>query len=108
MKLETEYLGMSKPFKYPIKSYLNNLTWCGMPLNILQHKGQLHIRGTKTLSPSFYCFYNTLHTSLLASPFFFCQWYSFWKMSFDKARHIFVCGMMALKYPDTSTLMFNK
>jgi len=36
-----------------------------MPWNILQHKGQLHIRGTKTLSPSFYCFYNTLHTSLL-------------------------------------------
>ena len=31
MKLETEYLGMSKPFKYAIKSYLKNLTWCGMP-----------------------------------------------------------------------------
>ena len=29
-----------------------------------------YIRGTKTLSPSFYCFYNTLHTSLLACPFF--------------------------------------
>jgi len=31
MKLETKYLGMSKLFKYPIKSYLNNLTWCEMP-----------------------------------------------------------------------------
>ena len=71
MKLETEYLGMSKPFKYAKKSYLKNLTWCGMSWNILQHIGQLHIRGTKTLSPSFYCFYNTLHTSLLAWPFFF-------------------------------------
>ena len=26
MKLETEYLGMSKVFKYAIKSYLKNLT----------------------------------------------------------------------------------
>ena len=25
MKLETKYLGMSKLFKYPIKSYLKNL-----------------------------------------------------------------------------------
>jgi hypothetical protein len=31
MKLETEYLGMSKLFKYAIKSYPKNLTWCGMP-----------------------------------------------------------------------------
>ena len=31
MKLETEYSGMSKLFKYVIKSYLKNLTWCGMP-----------------------------------------------------------------------------
>jgi len=31
MKLETEYLGMSKLFKHAIKSYLKNLTWCGMP-----------------------------------------------------------------------------
>ena len=31
MKLETEYLGMSKLFKYAIKSYLKNLTWRGMP-----------------------------------------------------------------------------
>jgi len=52
------------------KILLKNLTWCGMPWKILQHIGQLHIRGTKTLSPSFYCFYNTLHTSLLACPFF--------------------------------------
>jgi len=68
MKLETEYLRMTKLFKYAIKSYLKNLTWCGMPWNILQHTGQLHIRGTKTVSPSFYYFYNTLHTSLLAWP----------------------------------------
>jgi len=40
-----------------------------MPWNILQHIGQLHIRGTKTLSPSFYFFYNSLRTSLLACPF---------------------------------------
>ena len=70
MKLETEYLGVSKPFKYATKSYLKNLTWCGMSWNFLQHIGQLHIRSTKTLSPPFYCFYNTLHTSLLAWPFF--------------------------------------
>ena len=31
MKLETEYLGMSKLFKYAIESYLKYLTWCGMP-----------------------------------------------------------------------------
>jgi len=31
MKLETEYLGMSKLFEYAIKSYLKNLTLCGMP-----------------------------------------------------------------------------
>jgi len=31
IKLETKYLGMSKLFKYPIKSYLKNLTWCEMP-----------------------------------------------------------------------------
>ena len=70
MKLGTKYLGMSKLFKYPIKSYRKNLTWCEMPCNILQHIGPLHIRGTRTLSPSFYCFCNTLHTSLLAWPFF--------------------------------------
>ena len=27
-----------------------------MPLNLLQHMGLLHIRGIKTLSPSFDCF----------------------------------------------------
>ena len=70
MKLETEYLGMCKLFKYAIKSYLKNLTWHGIPWNLLQHIGQLHIQGNKTLSPSFCCFYNTLHTSLLAWPFF--------------------------------------
>jgi len=70
MKLQTEYLGMSKLFKYGIKSYLKNITWCGMPWNILQHTGQLHIQGTKTLSPSFSCFCYTLHTSLMAWPFF--------------------------------------
>ena len=70
MKLETKYLGMSKLFEYLIKSYLKNLTWCEMPWNIRQHIGLLHILGTKTLSPSFYCFCNTLHTSLLAWPFF--------------------------------------
>ena len=52
------------------KIVLKNLTWCVMPWNILQHIGQLHIQGTKTLSPSFCCFYNTLHTSLLTCPFF--------------------------------------
>jgi hypothetical protein len=31
MKRETEYLGMSKLSIYAIKSYLKNLTWCGMP-----------------------------------------------------------------------------
>jgi len=31
MKLETEYLGMSKLFEYAIKSYLKNLTLCGIP-----------------------------------------------------------------------------
>jgi hypothetical protein len=31
MKLETEYLGMPKLFKYATKSYLRNLTCCGMP-----------------------------------------------------------------------------
>ena len=31
MKLQTEYLRMSKLFKYAIKSCLKNLTWCGMP-----------------------------------------------------------------------------
>ena len=31
MKLETEYLEMSKRFKYLIKILLKNLTWCGMP-----------------------------------------------------------------------------
>ena len=31
MELETEYLGMSKLFKYAIKSYLKILAWCGMP-----------------------------------------------------------------------------
>jgi len=70
MKLETKYLGMSKLFEYPIKSYIKNLTWCEMSLNILQHIRLPHIRGTKTPSPSFYCFCNTLHTSLLAWPFF--------------------------------------
>jgi len=29
MKLETEYLGMSKFFEYAIKSYLKNVTLCG-------------------------------------------------------------------------------
>ena len=108
MKLKTKYLGMSKLFEYPIKSYLTNLTWCEMPWNILQHIGLLHIRGTKTLSPSFCCFCSTIHTSLLAWPFFFCRWYSFWKMSFKKSQHIFVCGMMALKFPDTSASMFSE
>jgi len=70
MELETKYLGMSKLFKYPIQSSLKNLTWCAMPWNILQHIGLLHIRGTKTLSPFFYCFYNILHTSLMAWTFF--------------------------------------
>jgi len=69
MKRETEYLGMSKLFEYAIKSYLKNLILCGIPWNILQHIAQLHIRGTKILSPSFYCFCNTLNTSLLAWPF---------------------------------------
>ena len=55
---------MSKLFKYAIKSYFKNITLCGMPWNILQHIGQLHIL------PSFCCFCNTLHTSLLAWPFF--------------------------------------
>ena len=96
---------MSKLFEYAIKSYLNNLAWCGLPWNILQHTGQLHIRGPKILSPYFYCFYNTLHTSLMAWPSFF-RWYSFGKMSFSKSRHIFVCGMMALKFPNTFTSMF--
>jgi len=31
LKLETEYLEMSNLFKYAIKSYLRNLTLCGMP-----------------------------------------------------------------------------
>ena len=31
MKLETTCLGMCKIFKYPIKFYLKNLTWCEMP-----------------------------------------------------------------------------
>jgi len=31
MKLETEYSVMSKLLKYVIKSYIKNLTWCGMP-----------------------------------------------------------------------------
>jgi hypothetical protein len=31
MKLETEYLGMPNLFEYAIKSYLKNLTLCGMP-----------------------------------------------------------------------------
>jgi hypothetical protein len=31
LKLETEYLGMSNLFEYAIKSYLRNLTLCGMP-----------------------------------------------------------------------------
>jgi hypothetical protein len=31
MKLETEYFGMPKLFKYAIKSYLKNLAWSGMP-----------------------------------------------------------------------------
>jgi hypothetical protein len=31
MKLEIEYLGMSKLFEYAIKSYLKNITFCGMP-----------------------------------------------------------------------------
>jgi len=31
MKLETEYLGMSKLFKYAIISYFKNVTLCGMP-----------------------------------------------------------------------------
>ena len=43
MKLETKYLGMSKLFEYPNKSYLKNLTWCEMPQNLLQHIGLLHI-----------------------------------------------------------------
>ena len=30
MKLETKYLVMSKLFKYPINSYLKNLTWYEM------------------------------------------------------------------------------
>ena len=107
MKLGTKYLGMSKLFKYPIKSYLKNLSWCEMPWNILQHIGLIHIRGIKTLSPSFYCFCSTLHTSLLTWPFL-CRWYSFWKMSFKKSWHIFVCGMMALKFPDTFISVFNK
>ena len=69
MKLETKYLGMSKLSKHPIQSYLENLTWCEMPWNFLHHIGLLHIRCTKTLSPFFYCFYNTLHTSFMAWPF---------------------------------------
>jgi len=59
MKLETKYLRMSTIFKYPIQSYLKYLTWCEMPWNVLQHIGLLHIRGTKTLSPFFCCFYKT-------------------------------------------------
>jgi hypothetical protein len=31
MKLETEYLGMSNLFEYARKSYLRNLTLCGIP-----------------------------------------------------------------------------
>ena len=61
---------MSKLFEYAIKSYLKNVTLCGMPWKHLQHIGQLHIWGTKTLSHSFYCFCNTLHTSSLAWLFF--------------------------------------
>ena len=106
MKLETKYLGMSKLFKYPIQSYLKNFTWCEMPWNFLQHIGLLHIRGTKTLSPFFYCFYNTLHTSLMAWPFF-CRWCSFWKKSFKNSRHIFVCEMMVLKFPACTSSTLN-
>ena len=107
MKLVTKYLGMSNLFKYPIKSYLKNLTWCEMPWNFLQHIGLLHIRGTKTLSPSFYCFCNTLHTYLLAWPFFLSVVF-FVENAFQEVRHIFVWGMMALKFPDAFTSVFNK
>jgi len=88
MELETEYLGMSKVFKYAMKSYFKNVTLCGMPWNLLQHIGQLHIRGTKTLSPSFCCFCNTLHTSLLAWPFFLSVVF-FLENAFQKVAALF-------------------
>jgi hypothetical protein len=66
MKLETKYLRMPKLFEYPIKSYLKNVTWCEMPLTHTVASHSWH----QTLSPSFYCFYNTLHTPLLAWPSF--------------------------------------
>ena len=90
MKLETEYLGMSKLFKYAIKSYFKNITLCGMPRNILQHVRQLHI-----LLPS--VAFVTHYTPLCWPGLFFCRWYSFWKMPFNKSRHFFVCSIMALK-----------
>ena len=63
MKLETEYLGMSKLFKYAIKSYFKNITVWNALKHSSTHRAASH-------SPSFCCFCNTLHTSLLAWPFF--------------------------------------
>jgi hypothetical protein len=57
-----------KLFEYGIKSYLK-IEFGVECLETFFNTGQLHIRGTKTLFPSFYCFYNTLNTSLLAWPF---------------------------------------
>ena len=88
MNLETEYLGMSKLFKYAIKSYFKNVTLCAMPWNFLQHIGQLHIRGTKSLLPS--VAFVTHYTPLCWPGLFFCRWYSFWKMPFNKSRQFFL------------------
>jgi hypothetical protein len=55
---------MSKLVEYAIKPYLKNLTRHGMPWNFPYHIGQLQTQGTKILSPSIFCFCNTLHNSV--------------------------------------------
>ena len=101
MKLGTEYLGMSKLLKHAIKSYLKNLTWCGTPWNFLQHIGRFTFGAPK------HCLLPSIDFIIHYTPpcwpgLFFCHWYYFWKMSFNKSWHIFVCGLMALKFPDLS------
>src|SRR5215510_2062277 len=98
---------MSKLSEYAIKSYLKNLT-CVEYLEIFFNTYGSFTFGAPNhgLLPSIV--FITHYTPLCWPCLFFCRWYSFWKMSFNKSRHIFVCGMMVLKFPDTFTSMFGK
>ena len=107
MKLETKYLGMSTHFKYPIKSYLKIYLGVKCLETFFNTQGCFTFGAPKhrLLPPIVFV---THYTPLCWPGLFFCRWYSLWKMSFKKSRHIFVCGMMALKFPDTFTSIFNK